>query len=645
MPHEPLLAFLDGEGIPSPRNCVVIRNFQNMRKCPSLTTAIITAMNRPAHTPSHQNQLTLVIGCCVLLGIAEYALYHVNFHQFFQGDAVFWMYYRYRSVGEFLRGLITLDVAHWYRPLANRTIPSLLYPIFGLRPYGYHLVFFACFFVTTCTVFLFLKRVAGKLVPAFLGAFYFSIHSIDIYTTYDFAFATEVFYVFFYVCTVWFFLEGETRNSRAWRAASVACCVLTLMSKEASATFPAMLFVTHLLFVGGGFLRALRAIAAHVVVWIAYLIYVVGYLGVGGGDYMLVVHTNVINNLITGVYYAFNLHRDGLMPTRAAPHFVFLFLVIFAVSTLIVGARLLFRQERKLIVFGALWFGIGLAPMLMLNGLGPYYVFLALVGFSLIVGTSLNYVYERLESISRWGSRIAIGAVLVMFWVSCHSVLAGDTAGDIALGLASRWAGNSADDMLRARPQLPPGTKIYILNESAPDLWRFHGIGNLFKLVYKDDSIVTAFRSMGQGPKTETGELVVMKADAEHLVEVTAAFQEDPKRFIGGIDESRLQYVAPPGVSLRVDPSEAVAGRDFYWLSVEDLGSDDLVVQYTIDDGPVAEARFRLNPDGKVRFFISELTPLGLFRFVRFRAFASPPSEWIKADATIRVLPPSSSQD
>src|SRR5262245_16813609 len=123
-------------------------------------------MNRP---------LSRVIACCLVLGLAEYALYHVNFNQFFQGDAVFWTSYRFRSIGEFLRACVTLDVAHWYRPLSNRTISSLLYPFLRLRPYGYHLVVFACFFATTCTVFLFLKHLTGKISAAFLGAFYFSI--------------------------------------------------------------------------------------------------------------------------------------------------------------------------------------------------------------------------------------------------------------------------------------------------------------------------------------------------------------------------------------------------------------------------------------------------------------------------------------
>jgi hypothetical protein len=227
-----------------------------------------------------------------------------------------------------------------------------------------------------------------------------------------------------------------------------------------------------------------------------------------------------------------------------------------------------------------------------------------------------------------------------MLWASCRILIVPDTARDYALGYASTWAKNSMADVLRAHPNLPPGSDIYILNDSVPDLWRFHGIGNLFKLVYGDDSITTSYRSLGQRPKAEMGELVVMRAEAGRLIDVTAQFRRAPEKFLGAMDESSIKYTDRPGISLSVSPGEVIAGRDFYWLTISGLGSSVVVVQYTIDNGPVAEARFRLNPEGKIRFFVSELTPSGHFRFMRFRSLNSPPSEWIRANATLDVLPP-----
>src|SRR5262245_22941101 len=175
----------------------------------------------------------MMVGCCALLGLAQYALYSLNFKQFFQGDAIFWMQYRFHSFGEFLKALGTLDVAHWYRPLSNRTIPSLFYPLWELEPYGYHLVVFGCFFAVSCLVFLFMRYVTGRISIAFPAAFCFSIHTNNFYTTYDFAFAPELFYVLFYIAATLLFIEGERRGSWQLRMASVAVFVLSLMSKEA----------------------------------------------------------------------------------------------------------------------------------------------------------------------------------------------------------------------------------------------------------------------------------------------------------------------------------------------------------------------------------------------------------------------------
>ncbi len=579
-------------------------------------------------------------GCCLLLFTAQYFIYRINFDQFFQGDAIFWMYYRFQSVADFLRSLVTLDVAHWYRPLSNRMIPSLFFPLWGLDPYGYHWIVFASFFATSVLVFGFLKYLTKSLSVAFVSAFYFSIHSNNVYTTYDFAFSPDVFYVFFYVSAVWLFIEGERRRAWKWRVGSAIAFVLSLMSKEAAITLPAMLVLCHWILMGRGLRRAVRAVGMHIGVCIAYVVFVVSHLGVGGGDYNLYIHRNILANLATGIYYAFNLRRDGLIPIRTAPDIIQVFLIFFALVQLLVCARLLFRKERKIIILGALWFLIGLNPMILLNGLGPYYAFLAMVGFSLIVGMSLNYVHECLRTRSPWIAWFLSSSVLVLLWASCRILIVPDTTRDYALGYASTWAKNSMADVLRAHPSLPPGSDIYILNESVPDLWRFHGLGNLFKLVYGDDSITTSYRSIGHRPKSEMGELAVMRAEAGRLVDVTVQFRQDPEKFLGAMDESSIQYMDRPGVSLSVSPNEVIAGRDFYWLTISELGSPVVVVQYTIDNGPVAEARFRLNPEGKLRFFVSELTPIGHYRFIRFRPLNSPPSEWIWADATLDVLPP-----
>jgi hypothetical protein len=233
-----------------------------------------------------------------------------------------------------------------------------------------------------------------------------------------------------------------------------------------------------------------------------------------------------------------------------------------------------------------------------------------------------------------------IGATLLMVWISCRMLIVPDTAGDTALGYSSMWAANSVEDMLKGHPSLPQGSTIYVLDESIPDLWRFQGLGSLFKLVYHDSSITTLYRSTGQSPDQERGQLIVMKAEGERLVDVTAQFRHDAQKFLGGVDESTYQYIEDPGISFSVTPTEVVAGRDFYWMAVSGWTERDVVVQYTINNGLVGEGTFRLDPKGRVRFFVSELTPTGTYQFLRFRPPSASKGEWYKSDATLRVLPP-----
>ena len=567
---------------------------------------------------------------CLALGIAECLLYSVNFQKFFQGDALFWTRYRFHGVGEFLRALPTLDVAHWYRPLSNRIIPSLLYPLFGLEPFPYHLVVFLSFLKLSCLVFLFFYYLTRNMAIAFIGAFYFGIHSINVYPTYDFAFSPEVFYVFFYVSSVWLFIEAERRQSSIWRVASAGVFALSLMSKEAAVSLPAMLLLSHLVWIRTGWQRALRAVAIHGGILLVYMVYIVAILKVGTGSYMLGIH-NVPHNLASAAYYVFNFRADGFAPTRNAPGFVLAFLGIFALFQIVLSVMVARRQENKLLIFGLCWFVIGLGPMLFLNVFGPYYTLLAMMGIALIVGVTVGTLVR---------SRMAVAVILVMLWISCRSVIVVDTQLDTALGQASDWARNSMVDVLSARPDLPSGSTIYIFDEAVPNLWQSHGLGSLFKLVYGDDSIKTAYRSIGATPRPEDGELVVFKAEEGHLTDVTEEFEDEPERFLGKSEESKHDFVERPGVALTVMPEEVVAGRDFYWLTVTGLRSGDVVVAYTVNDGPVTEVTFRLDPEGRIRFFVSELTEIGQFRFVRFRPADGPASEWIRSDATLRVLKP-----
>jgi hypothetical protein len=64
----------------------------------------------------------------VLLGLAEIVIFFHDPQRFFIADTLIWMHNRYHSLGEFFSGLMQVDPGLWYRPLSQRTVPSLLFP-------------------------------------------------------------------------------------------------------------------------------------------------------------------------------------------------------------------------------------------------------------------------------------------------------------------------------------------------------------------------------------------------------------------------------------------------------------------------------------------------------------------------------------
>jgi hypothetical protein len=570
------------------------------------------------------------IAACGVLVTAEYFLFRDNFNQFFGPDAIFCMYLRFHSVGQFLSSLVNLDVAHWYRPLSNRTIPAIFFPLFGFKPFGYHIVMFALFAFMTCVVFVFITRVTGRQLAGFLGAFYFGLHSNNVYTTFDFAFAPDLLYGLFYVCAVWSFMEFTARDDNRYRWASAGLFVLSLMSKEAAVTLPGVLLLYYWIFVRRRVQAALLAIWPHLVTLGIYGIYIVGYLKVGGGDYMLVPLRIPVNSL-TALYYAFNLRGSGwAIHHGGASPWVLRFFIAFAILELALIGWLLLTRDRKILLFGLGWFFIAATPILMLNaGIGPYYVFVPMIGFSMAIGASLS------RPASKTSGAAFVCVLLVLLWLSCRTVVVNDMLGDTALGYGARWASNSVNDALATYPKLEPGTNIYIYNDDVPDLWRYHAHGNLFKLAYNDETITTTYRSLGATPTAGQGRLVVFKAEGEHLLDVTDEFHKNPEQFERKILESAFEYEPQPRFALQVEPAEVTAGTDFYWLSIPGLKDENVTIQYTIDKGPLAEFIVRLNPSGKVRFFVSAMTPLGNYEFLRFKSESM--ARWVKSNARLLV--------
>ena len=204
------------------------------------------------------------------------------------------------------------------------------------------------------------------------------------------------------------------------------------------------------------------------------------------------------------------------------------------------------------------------------------------------------------------------------------------------LGLSGRIAESTLLSMRQYQSDIEPDSTIFFLNAELPELWRYHGIGTLFKLAY-DDSVEARYSSLGHNIAPDilaAGPLIVMQYRDGRFFDVTETFREDPDRFRADPSEEEFQYLESTELELEVLPNQIQAGAGSYTVSIPGAPSE-VEIQYRIDGGPIALFPVSLNPAGNTRFFVSSQTVKGLYTFIAFRPRGT--DGWIRANASILV--------
>jgi hypothetical protein len=572
-----------------------------------------------------------------VLAIVEYVVYFVSNNHFFQGDTIHWFYVRHKSFHDFFAGFLTLDSGGWYRPLTNGSVQSLFFPLFGFAPAGYRIVQYILFLAATVAVFKLATVLTERKLAAWIAALFFSFHTINAYTTYDLAFVPEIVYAFFYIFAVIFYLKRR-------HAAALLCFVLSLCSKEAAVTLPITLVAIDVIFNRKSVWRALLDGRAYFAVLAAYLLFVVGYLGVQRSAFQSVIDRSapdvgyrfaldktIAQNADTALTWAFNIPRGWNTQGRDLAGWMVRFLKAFRMLIAMLALwMLVFRPERKILLVGLAWFAIAVAPALPLVGhFLPYYLFLPLVGFSIAIGILLDAAYRKAVL---WSSAVAgfvMSAVLAVLFVVCVVSVRTDARDNRMLGRSSTLARNSLNDLKARHPRLSPNTTIYMSNAEEPDLNWDTSQGALFKIAYGDDTIDTLYWSWGEIITSATlarGPVIVMKYSQSHLTDVTEDFL--------AASEPPVTYRSVIENQLAINPQVVTAGQA-YRLQIRGVSNTEVNIRYTRNGDPVQSFAVHLDQHGEASLNVSENSKKGLYHFVGFQVAGNP--EWVQAAGTIRV--------
>jgi hypothetical protein len=572
----------------------------------------------------------------LVLALLEYAVFFVSNDHFFQGDTIHWFYVRHKTLQDFLAGFASLDSGGWYRPLSNGSVQSIFFPLFGLTPFGYRVVQYVLFLAATVAVWKLGNVLTGRKMAAGVATLYFSLHTVNVYTTYDLAFVPELLYSLFYVSAVILYLRQR-------KAAALLCFALSLCSKEAAVTLPFVLVALDSILKGKHLFRAAADAKTHFALLAVYLLLVVGYLGVQRTAFQSVIERpgpeityrfgldqTALHNADTALTWAFNIPRGWPTQWRQLDGWMVDFLKTFRLLVGVLALWVMFLPERRVLLAGLTWFVITMLPAVpLIDHFFPYYLFLPLAGFSIAIGTILDAAYRQFARWSQASARFALASSLGVLFLICIASVRADARENRMLGRSSTLASNSLNDLRAAYPRLSGNTTIYISNAEEPDLNWDTSQGALFKLAYGDETIETLYWSWGEvisRGTIERGPVVVMKYHDAHLSDVTKDFLAD--------SESPVAYRSVVRNQLAINPSAVSAGQA-YRLRIEGITDTEVKIHYTLNGSPVRVFAAHLDHNGEAKFDVSQGSERGLYHFVGFQVVGTP--DWIQAAGTIIV--------
>jgi len=375
----------------------------------------------------------------------------------------------------------------------------------------------------------------------------------------------------------------------------------------------------------------------------AYLVWTIGALGLGSSSfqhllgnkdseqitgYQFVLGKTVLRNADTALSIAFNLPRQWYSQSQL-PKGMLRQLRVFRVLVVALLIVALIKGPIEPIAIGTIWFFVTAAPALPLyNHFLPYYLFLPLVGFSLVVGTSFDFGYQLLRRVVPWVSLPLVAGIFAQLLLINTRSVWNEQENNELLGRSARIARETVDTV-RALGRVSGEQVIYFLNARAEDLPWQHGLGALFPLSFSRSNMHVMYLSDGI-PRAVSGldreRLRVLDYRHEVLTDVTdvALKAPDPGAFfdVRNLDPS---FVAP---------NDIVAGAGSYSLRLPMFSNRSIEILYSLNGNPGQTFETALNASGEVRFGTGPTTPRGIYRFLGARSGLS---SWLYLDDRLVV--------
>lgn len=349
---------------------------------------------------------------------------------FFVGDDYTW--FRWIVEDSTIIRYFTQSDGFFYRPGAKMYF-SLMYSLFWLNQTAYHAVSMFLHFIVASLVFVLAKKILQDTKLSVLAAFLFLILSGYAEAVFWISSTGFLFTAMFALFSLLFFIKWEEKKTTIYFILSFILFILGLLFHELGVVIPLLIVVYKFAIKETFSINTFRKFP-----YALFFFSILVYLGVRyfaqshwfSGDYsynLLKLPYNVVGNAIG--YFFLTLFGSLSLPfyqalrNFAREHIVFSIIVTLAlVYLLIILYRMIIRrmekEEKRIVVFGFLFFLVALLPFLGLGNIASRYSYLSSIGFILLFVFSLHKLYHFLLSNGR---EIALGSIVMV--VSLFSLL------------------------------------------------------------------------------------------------------------------------------------------------------------------------------------------------------------------------------
>jgi protein O-mannosyl-transferase len=321
----------------------------------------------------------------------------------------------FKGVWSFQSGLST---SNYYRPLMH-IVYMLNYHLFGLNPWGFHLVNILFHCGASVLVFLIIRRLLNErmpaaspvyLSPAFLAAILFATHPIHTEAVTWIAGLPDVSFTFFYLLSLYFYISFRDGAKGGYLLSIFSFSVATLF-KEPALTLPIMLIAyDHLVKKSDEtILDGIKRYIPYAVVSGVYLLvryYVLrsfvpteSYLGLS--TYQLIINVfPLFREYLTSLLWPSNLNFWHTFHPISSLFEANGMISVFVTAIYFVVAAAAYRRN-KTVFFGLSLIVVPLLPAFYIKAIGgkPFaerYLYLPSVGFVLLLAVFLSWIKEKL---------------------------------------------------------------------------------------------------------------------------------------------------------------------------------------------------------------------------------------------------------